>query len=75
MEGRTRGAGAVAGIMGPRNPVLAARAVMERSENVLLVGEGAMAFCREQGSISRTPPISIRPNVSKLCRRSSNGGG
>jgi isoaspartyl peptidase/L-asparaginase-like protein (Ntn-hydrolase superfamily) len=49
MEGRTRGAGAVAGIMGPRNPVLAARAVMERSENVLLVGEGAMAFCREQG--------------------------
>jgi beta-aspartyl-peptidase (threonine type) len=49
MNGRDRGAGAVAGIMGPRNPVLAARAVMERSENVLLVGEGAMAFCREKG--------------------------
>ncbi|MBV9752886.1 MAG: isoaspartyl peptidase/L-asparaginase [Hyphomicrobiales bacterium] len=48
MEGRSRQAGAVAAIMGPRNPVLAARAVMERSENVLLVGEGAMAFCREQ---------------------------
>jgi L-asparaginase / beta-aspartyl-peptidase len=49
MNGRDRGAGAVAGIMGPRNPVLAARAVMERSQNVLLVGEGAMAFCREKG--------------------------
>ncbi|MBV9568646.1 MAG: isoaspartyl peptidase/L-asparaginase, partial [Hyphomicrobiales bacterium] len=49
MNGASRGAGAVAGITGPRNPVLAARAVMERSENVLLIGEGAMQFCREQG--------------------------
>jgi isoaspartyl peptidase/L-asparaginase-like protein (Ntn-hydrolase superfamily) len=49
MEGHTRKAGAVAGIFGPRNPVLAARAVMERSENVLLIGEGATAFCRAQG--------------------------
>jgi isoaspartyl peptidase/L-asparaginase-like protein (Ntn-hydrolase superfamily) len=49
MEGRRREAGAVAGLMGPRNPVLGARAVMERSENVLLIGEGAMAFCRAQG--------------------------
>jgi beta-aspartyl-peptidase (threonine type) len=49
MEGHTRNAGAVAGIFGPRNPVLAARAVMERSENVLLIGEGATAFCRAQG--------------------------
>jgi L-asparaginase / beta-aspartyl-peptidase len=28
--------------------VLAARAVMERSPHVLLIGEGALAFCREQ---------------------------
>ena len=49
MEGTSRKAGAVAGVMGPRNPVLAARAVMERTDNVLLVGEGAMAFCRGQG--------------------------
>jgi beta-aspartyl-peptidase (threonine type) len=49
MRGEDRAAGAVAGIMGPRNPVQAARAVMERSEHVLLMGEGAMAFCREQG--------------------------
>lgn len=49
MDGSTRRAGAVAGIFGPRNPVLAARAVMEQSRHVLLIGEGALAFCREQG--------------------------
>ena len=49
MDGRDRSAGAVAGIFGPKNPVLAARAVMERSPHVLLIGDGAMAFCREAG--------------------------
>ena len=49
MEGRDHQAGAVAGIFGPRNPVLAARAVMEHSQHVLLIGDGALAFCREQG--------------------------
>ncbi|MGH7002203.1 MAG: isoaspartyl peptidase/L-asparaginase family protein [Stellaceae bacterium] len=49
MDGRTRMAGAVAGVMGPRNPVIAARTVMERSKHVLLIGEGAMQFCREHG--------------------------
>ena len=49
MDGRDLRAGAVAGIFGPRNPVLAARAVMEQSPCVLLVGEGALAFCGEQG--------------------------
>jgi beta-aspartyl-peptidase (threonine type) len=49
MDGRDRSAGAVAGIFGPRNPVLAARAVMERSPHVLLVGDGATRFCREAG--------------------------
>jgi L-asparaginase / beta-aspartyl-peptidase len=49
MDGAERRAGAVAGIFGPRNPVRAARAVMERSRHVLLIGEGALAFCRENG--------------------------
>jgi L-asparaginase / beta-aspartyl-peptidase len=49
MDGRERRAGAVAGVFGPRNPVLAARAVMERSRHVLLIGEGALAFCRANG--------------------------
>jgi beta-aspartyl-peptidase (threonine type) len=49
MDGRERRAGAVAGIFGPKNPVLAARAVMEHSPHVLLIGDGALALCREQG--------------------------
>jgi isoaspartyl peptidase/L-asparaginase-like protein (Ntn-hydrolase superfamily) len=49
MEGRERRAGAVAGICGPRHPVLAARAVMERSDHVFLAGEGARRFCRAAG--------------------------
>jgi L-asparaginase / beta-aspartyl-peptidase len=49
MDGRGRRAGAVAGILGPRNPVRAARAVMERSRHVLLIGAGALAFCRKTG--------------------------
>ena len=49
MEGREHRAGAVAGICGPKNPILAARAVMEHSPHVLLIGEGALAFCHAQG--------------------------
>jgi beta-aspartyl-peptidase (threonine type) len=49
MDGIARRAGAVAGVFGPRNPVRAARAVMERSRHVLLIGDGALAFCRENG--------------------------
>jgi len=49
MDGRDKRAGAVAGICGPKNPVLAARAVMEHSPHVLLIGEGALAFCHAQG--------------------------
>jgi beta-aspartyl-peptidase (threonine type) len=49
MDGTERRAGAVAGVFGPRNPVLAARAVMQRSRHVLLIGEGALAFCRANG--------------------------
>jgi beta-aspartyl-peptidase (threonine type) len=49
MEGREHRAGAVAGICGPKNPVSAARAVMAHSPHVLLIGEGALAFCQAQG--------------------------
>ena len=51
MRGQDRGAGAVAGIFGPRNPVLAARAVMERSESVLLMGQGALDFLADKGLV------------------------
>ncbi len=47
MDGRDRSAGAVAGVLGPRNPVRAARAVAADSEAVLLAGAGALEFCRD----------------------------
>jgi beta-aspartyl-peptidase (threonine type) len=49
MDGRDRRAGAVAGVTVVRNPVEAARAVMEKSGHVLLAGKGAEQFAREQG--------------------------
>ncbi len=49
MDGATQRAGAVAGVSRVRNPILLARAVMERSEHVMMVGEGAETFAREQG--------------------------
>ncbi len=49
MDGATLDAGAVAGLNRVRNPILAARKVMEASPHVLLFGEGAEAFAAEQG--------------------------
>jgi beta-aspartyl-peptidase (threonine type) len=49
MDGSTRAAGAVAGVTRIKNPVVAARAVMQHCEHVLLAGAGAEAFAAEQG--------------------------
>ena len=47
MEGKTKRAGAVAGVTIIRNPITAARAVMEKSKHVLLMGRGAEAFATQ----------------------------
>jgi beta-aspartyl-peptidase (threonine type) len=49
MSGRTLEAGAVAAVQRIRNPISLARRVMERSPHVMLTGEGAERFAREQG--------------------------
>ena len=49
MEGQNRMAGAVGGVSNIKNPIRAARAVMEKSPHVLLVGEGAEAFAMAEG--------------------------
>lgn len=48
MDGRTLQAGAVAGVRYTRHPISLARRVMDDSPHVLLMGEGADAFSREQ---------------------------
>ncbi len=55
MDGRTRQAGAVAGVTATKNPVTLARAVMDHSDHVLLAGQGADAFSRAQGLPQATP--------------------
>jgi len=49
MNGATRKAGAVAALQGFRNPIVAARAVMDHTPHVMLAGEGAALFALDQG--------------------------
>jgi beta-aspartyl-peptidase (threonine type) len=49
MDGSGRRAGAVAGLTRIRNPIRLARAVMERSPHVMMIGEGAERFAQEVG--------------------------
>jgi beta-aspartyl-peptidase (threonine type) len=49
MNGSDLSAGAVAGVRSVKNPVLLARAIMEKSEHVFLAGQGAAAFAKSIG--------------------------
>lgn len=49
MHGPTHQAGGVAALQGIRNPAQVALQVMKRSDHVLLVGAGALAFARAHG--------------------------
>lgn len=61
MDGNTLNAGAVAGVSRLRNPVLAARLVMEESPHVLLIGEGAENFAFTHGIEPVSPDIFSTP--------------
>ncbi len=49
MDGKNLCAGSVAFVTSIKNPITAARAVMERTEHVMLVGPGAEEFARDAG--------------------------
>ena len=49
MDGKTGKAGAVAGAKTIKNPITAARRVMEKTEHVMLCAGGADKFAKEQG--------------------------
>jgi len=61
MDGYSLKAGAVAGVSRLRNPVLAARLVMEQSPHVLMIGEGAEKFAFSQGMAEVSPDIFSTP--------------
>lgn len=76
MDGRNQAAGAVAGVCSVKNPVLLARAVMEKSPCVLLAGQGAERFAREQG-FAAMPPNYFASNarLQQLQRAQAAGKG
>lgn len=49
MEGKGLMAGAVAGVRTIKNPISAAKAVMEQSPHVMMTGRGAEKFAKEKG--------------------------
>ena len=49
VDGRSLGYGAVAGLKNIATPTAVARRVMEKTDHVFLVGEGALQFARTQG--------------------------
>jgi N4-(beta-N-acetylglucosaminyl)-L-asparaginase len=49
MDGRTHRAGCVGALERIKNPISVARKVMERTDHVMLVGEGALKFARRMG--------------------------
>lgn len=72
MVGTTRRAGAVAALQGFASPIRAARAVMEKTDHVMLAGEGAAAFAAGEG-LARVSPDWFTPARSSGAQRHTTG--
>lgn len=59
MDGATIKAGAVAGVTRVKNPIRLARAVMEKSEHVMMASKGAETFAKAQG-LELVDPVYFR---------------
>ncbi len=77
MDGATKGAGAVCTVKRIRNPIKAARAVMERSDCVLIAGNAADEFAKRQGlAIVENAYFTTQRRVDALAslkRRAASG--
>ncbi len=74
MDGNSLEAGAVAGVKHLRNPILAARAVLENSPHVMMMGEGAESFARTQGmELVDNSLFSTDARFQQLLEARSNG--
>ena len=73
MDGSNLNAGAVAGVTIIKNPIKAARAVMEESEHVLLAGKGAESFAIAQNIDTVNPSyFYTEKSANSLKRRIEN---
>lgn len=61
-DGRDRRTGAVAGLTRTKNPISAARAVMEKSGHVLMAGDGADRFAAQSGLTTVSPAYFWTPH-------------
>ncbi len=77
MDGRTQAAGAVGGVTIVKNPIRLARAVMEKTPHVFLVGKGAEQFALEQGLDTVSPSWFFTPErweaLQRLLRQGATG--
>jgi len=62
MDGESHKAGAVASVHTIKNPILAAYAVMTKTEHVMLIGEGAEKFAAEQSLTIEEPSYFFTEN-------------
>ncbi len=76
MRGQDQDAGAVTGTSRIKNPIAAARAVMEKTENVLLYGSGADWFAREQ-NLTLVNPVYFQTKARRksLLRKQARANG
>ncbi|MFT6850111.1 MAG: beta-aspartyl-peptidase (threonine type) [Sphingobacteriales bacterium] len=73
MSGKTLSAGAVAGVTTIKNPINAARAVMENSPHVMMSGKGAEEFAKAQGlEIVPNSYFFTQPNFDRLKKAQEN---
>ncbi len=75
MRGADRAAGAVAALRGIRNPVRAARAVLDEGRHVLLVGEPAGAFARAAGLETAPDAWFVTERRRRALERGDGAGG
>ena len=76
MDGESLRCGAVAVVRDVKNPVSLARAVMERTDHVLLAGPGASAFARELGLPAYENRLLVTPQQRarwELARKGAQG--
>ena len=74
MDGKTLKAGAVAGVTKIKNPVSAARKVMENSPHVLLIDGGAEEFAKDQGLEIVDPSYFITKRMKDRWEKSKRDG-
>jgi len=70
MHGPTRRCGAVAGIRNIKTPSLVAKLVMERTDHIMLVGEGALNFARAMG-VQEEPRLTEKARLAWLVWKES----